>query len=342
MSEPLRPEAEGAAPATLPDPRLAAAEAVVVGCGAAGSAAAEGLARAGVGKLTLVDLDVVLHRNLATHSLVSVEDAERCREKAVAVADALRTVAPDVEVVPVVTELGLDNADELLAGARLVVDATDTRGAHLLVDAAVRRSGTPWVLARTEGRIAVVAAFHPPAPPCVRCASGALDSLASPPEDPWARAERTALASSAARLAGALAVERGLALLLSGVASGVVAVRAGTDPVAVSAVEPGGPGFPPCPCLFGEVPVPSEEERSGMERRSPGAYHFPAPPGARVDVRSLALRLTGWRVVRSSALSVTVQGEGASVTRFADGRLVVRGAVDPRRARELAARLTKV
>ena len=326
---------------TAADPRLAAADVVVVGCGAAGTVAAEGLARAGVGRITLVDQDVAVLKNLATHALVTVEDVERSREKAVAAADALRAIAPDVEVVPVVTELSKENAGELLDGARLVIDATDTRGAHLLVDAATRRSGTPWVLARAEGRLGVVAAFRPPARPCVRCCTPALASLREDREDPWARAEKVALASTAARLAGSLALERGIALLLAGIpSSGVLSIRAGTEAVAVtpSGSAPGD-AFP-CPvCDFGEARDPSEEELAGTGSRGPGSFHFPAAGARRVDVQALALRVGGRRSVLTTRLSVTIHGEGGSVTCFADGRMVVRGAPDPDRARALAARL---
>src|SRR5690606_9549306 len=64
--------------------RLAASHAVVVGCGALGTVAAEALARAGVGTLTIIDRDIVESTNLQRQTLFTEADAERGTPKAAA------------------------------------------------------------------------------------------------------------------------------------------------------------------------------------------------------------------------------------------------------------------
>ncbi len=73
--------------------RLAGSHVLVVGCGALGSHTAEALARAGVGRLTLVDRDVLEVHNLHRVGLMGPE--ELGRPKATLCAAALRRIAPE-------------------------------------------------------------------------------------------------------------------------------------------------------------------------------------------------------------------------------------------------------
>ena len=74
--------------------RMGAAEVTIIGVGALGSVLAEMMARAGVGRLTLVDRDYVEASNLQRQSLFTEEDAERGLPKAVAAAARLRASTP--------------------------------------------------------------------------------------------------------------------------------------------------------------------------------------------------------------------------------------------------------
>jgi len=74
-----------------------ATTALVVGCGALGSSIAEALARLGIGKLVVIDADVVEEANLSTAHMFGVEDLGR--PKVDACKERLKSVNPDVEVV---------------------------------------------------------------------------------------------------------------------------------------------------------------------------------------------------------------------------------------------------
>jgi tRNA A37 threonylcarbamoyladenosine dehydratase len=123
---------------------LAAAHVVVLGLGGVGSFAAEALARAGVGRLTLVDGERVDETNVnrQLHAL----DGTIGRLKAEVMAERLRAVAPSARIDPVCEPYHDGNADRLVrAGVSFVVDAMDTVVAKLHVIAGCVERGVPIV-----------------------------------------------------------------------------------------------------------------------------------------------------------------------------------------------------
>ncbi len=131
--------------------RLAEAHVVVLGLGGVGSFAAEALARAGVGHLTLVDGERIEETNVnrQLHAL----DGELGRFKAAAVADRLRRAAPQARLDPVCEFYGEKNAERLVpADASFVVDAMDTVVAKLHVVARCLDARIPIVTALGAAR----------------------------------------------------------------------------------------------------------------------------------------------------------------------------------------------
>jgi tRNA A37 threonylcarbamoyladenosine dehydratase len=124
--------------------RLAAAHVIVLGLGGVGSFTAEALARAGVGRLTLVDGERVdeTNANRQLHAL----DGEFGRYKAEVLAERVRRIAPGAEVTAACVAYGEETAAALVpAGASFVVDAMDTVVAKLHVIARCLDLGVPVV-----------------------------------------------------------------------------------------------------------------------------------------------------------------------------------------------------
>jgi tRNA A37 threonylcarbamoyladenosine dehydratase len=106
---------------------------MVVGCGGVGSFAAEALARSGVGRLSLVDFDLVCVTN--TNRQLPAMRGQIGRPKVEVMAERLRLVNPQATVDARVAFYRPDDADALLSPAPdLVVDAIDnlTAKAHLI------------------------------------------------------------------------------------------------------------------------------------------------------------------------------------------------------------------
>jgi len=145
--------------------RLKAATVAIVGAGGLGAPASLYLAAAGVGRLVLIDPDVVALSNLQRQVLYSTEDEGR--SKVDQAARRLTALNPHVEVVASAVTLDAENAGELLAGADLVLDGTDDFATRFAVNAACVVEGLTLVsgaIGRWTGQIGVFAGR-----PCYQC-----------------------------------------------------------------------------------------------------------------------------------------------------------------------------
>ena len=135
--------------------RLRAARVAVVGAGGLGAPVLQYLAAAGVGRIGIVDDDVVDVTNLQRQVVHGHADVGR--PKVDSAADAVRAVDPGVEVVAHRVRLTADNAD-LLADYDLVVDGADNFPTRYVVNDACVRLGLPEVwgsVLRFDAQVAV-------------------------------------------------------------------------------------------------------------------------------------------------------------------------------------------
>jgi sulfur-carrier protein adenylyltransferase/sulfurtransferase len=114
-------------------PRLGGSVVALLGCGSVGAPVAHALARSGIGKLILVDKQVLKSANVGRHPLgvESIDD-----HKSAALARQIRAALPHVEVVHHVTDVQelLLRDDGPLAGADLIVSAMGDWPAESLLD----------------------------------------------------------------------------------------------------------------------------------------------------------------------------------------------------------------
>ncbi|WP_456428137.1 molybdopterin-synthase adenylyltransferase MoeB [Rhodocaloribacter sp.] len=147
--------------------KLKAASVLLIGAGGLGSPLAMYLAAAGVGRLGLVDFDVVDESNLQRQLLHGTSDVGR--SKLDSARDRLRDLNPHVHVETYETRLTSENALDLVAEYDLVADGTDNFPTRYLVNDASVLTGTPNMYAsifRFEGQASV---FGAPGGPCYRC-----------------------------------------------------------------------------------------------------------------------------------------------------------------------------
>ncbi len=120
--------------------RLAASHVFVAGLGGVGSWCAEALARAGIGRLTLVDMDVVATSNI--NRQLPALDSTVGRLKAEVMAERIRDINPDCRLNVLTEFLTPDNIPELLpADADYVIDCIDSLNCKVALIVAARRRG---------------------------------------------------------------------------------------------------------------------------------------------------------------------------------------------------------
>jgi len=149
--------------------KLAAASVLLIGCGALGSPIADYLCRAGVGRLTLLDRDVVELTNLQRQTLFA--EADVGQPKAAAAVGRLRSINGGVQVDPLVTDLTADNIGRIVEGsaATLIVDGTDNAETRYLINDFAVKTGLPWIYGACVGTVGRVMAVEPGASACLRC-----------------------------------------------------------------------------------------------------------------------------------------------------------------------------
>lgn len=148
--------------------KLLISSVLVIGAGGLGASAISYLAAAGIGRIGIVDHDMVELSNL--NRQIIHETGDIGRSKAESAADRVEELNPDVTVPVHRTQLSEENADELVAGYDIIIDALDNYAARFALNDACLKQNKPWIHAAVRGWEAVMTTFLPaPTNPCYRC-----------------------------------------------------------------------------------------------------------------------------------------------------------------------------
>lgn len=149
--------------------RLLGARALIVGCGALGSAQSEALARAGVGHLRIVDRDFVEASNLQRQVMFTERDARERLPKAVACAKRIAEINSDIKAEAEVAHVSHENVERLIADCDVVLDGTDNFATRFLINDACVKHNVTWVYGAAVGSYGVTMTVRPNVTPCLRC-----------------------------------------------------------------------------------------------------------------------------------------------------------------------------
>jgi len=147
--------------------RLKAASVLIIGTGGLGSPLAMYLAAAGIGRMGLVDFDVVDTTNLQRQ--IAHTTADVGRSKLVSATETIQAINPHVQVDGYETLIDSSNAMEIIRPYDIVIDGTDNFPTRYLVNDACVLLGKPNVygsIFRFEGQASV---FDATKGPCYRC-----------------------------------------------------------------------------------------------------------------------------------------------------------------------------
>ena len=317
--------------------RLARSHVAIVGAGALGTFQAALLARAGVGRLTVIDRDFVERSNLQRQILYTDQDARLGLPKALAAERALAAANPEIRVEGVVDDLNPGSAAALLAGADAIGDGTDNLETRYLINDWALREGVPWVYAGVIGTGGLVMPVLPGVTACLRCV------FVDPPAPGVLPTCETAgvLAPAVAVVAGQQSAEllKILVMATDRVTRGLL--RYNVWEAGWTAVATGGPQ-PDCPvCARGDYEW-LEGRRGGRAARLCGRRAVQLLPGGGSPpprLEELAERLRPeWQVTVNEHL-LRARRNDRTVSVFRDGRAIVDGTSDEAEARTLYARV---
>ena len=168
--------------------RLRKSSVAVVGLGALGSVSASLLARAGIGKLILIDRDIVELSNLQRQSLFDENDIGK--PKALAAKENLSKINSDVETVSVIDDLNYNNINEIISMNNnfniekinnqiykktnknkidLILDCTDNLETRFLLNDYSIKTKIPFIHSSAVGSKGCVFNVMPGKTPCIRC-----------------------------------------------------------------------------------------------------------------------------------------------------------------------------
>jgi adenylyltransferase/sulfurtransferase len=147
--------------------RLKAASILLIGAGGLGSPLGLYLAAAGIGRIGLVDFDVVDFSNLQRQVLHGTPDVGR--PKLQSARDRLQAINPEVQIDLYETRLTPANALAILQPYDIIIDGTDNFPTRYLVNDAcvlLKKPNVYGSIFRFDGQASV---FYPPQGPCYRC-----------------------------------------------------------------------------------------------------------------------------------------------------------------------------
>ena len=280
--------------------QLAAATAVIVGCGALGTVQAALLARAGTGTLRLVDRDYVEESNLQRQMLYTEEDARAGMPKAEAARRHLAAVNSTIRIEAFVSDLNPETAEDLLAGADVIVDGSDNFETRLLINDFAVRDAIPWIYGAAVGGYGIAMPILPGDSACFRCI------YPEPPSGAQPTCETAGVLGPVTSLIGSIQAMEAIKILAGrpdAVRRKIFTADLWSGPLRETAMPRRDPACSTCGCR--EFPWLEGCRRAPVSLcgRNAVQIHERSRP---VDLEDLARRLTGLGVVRSNEFRVAL------------------------------------
>jgi adenylyltransferase/sulfurtransferase len=312
--------------------RLLQSRVVIAGCGALGTAQANGMVRAGVGTLRIVDRDYVEESNLQRQILFDEADASENLPKAVAAERKLKRINSDVAIEGVVADIDSQNGEDLLGGFHLILDGTDNFETRYLVNDVSVKHGIPWIYGAVVASYATTLTVIPGRRPCLACV------FPEPPQGLHETCDTAGIIAPAVAWAAAVQVAEALKLLvgrLEDLHGSLLAYDVWKN--RFQQVKPRiDPNCRACGVRdFVHLEGVAAASVSLCGRNSVQIHHREP---RKLDLAALQARLARFGRVKANDYLLKCLLEPYELTVFPDGRAIVKGTQDPAVARGLYAK----
>src|SRR5436190_3725932 len=315
--------------------KLIASRVLIVGCGALGASHAEMLARAGVGKLRIVDRDFVEFTNLQRQTLFKESDAADRLPKAVAAKTRIAEINSEVDVEAIVADVNNSNVESFLDGVDLVLDGTDNFQVRYLLNDACIKNGKTWIYGAAVSSYGTTMTIIPGETSCLRCIFEEMPDAGSSPTCDTAGVIMPIIASiSAVQVTEAIK-------LLAGKRGELQRSLMQIDIWANDwrKIKLAGPQ-PDCPACdkrnFEFLDAESQEFAAVLCGRN--AVQVAPPQTVQLDLKELSDKLAALGDVKQNEYLVRLSTDGKEITVFSDGRAIIKGTDDITEGRSLYAK----
>ncbi|MFT3744513.1 MAG: ThiF family adenylyltransferase [Pyrinomonadaceae bacterium] len=308
---------------------------LLVGCGALGASHAEMLARAGVGKLRIVDRDFVEFTNLQRQTLFRETDALERIPKAIAAKNRIAEINSEIDVEAVIADVNYSNIEQLIKGCDLAIDGTDNFQIRYLLNDACVKNRVTWIYGAAVSSYGTTMTIIPGKTPCLRCIFDEMPDAGSSPTCDTAGVIMPIIATvSATQVSEALKILVGDLDSLHG--SLMQFDLWANDR---QRIKLGGPN-PDCKTCglrdFEFLDAETQEFSAVLCGRN--AVQIAPPKTSDLDLAGLAVRLAPVCEVKKNEYLVRFQADRFEMTVFSDGRAIIKGTDDISIARVLYSR----
>ena len=306
------------------------ASAIVIGAGALGSAISELLTRAGVGRVKVVDRDILEMSNLHRQILYTEQDAAEQRPKAIAAAERLRAMNSQVQIEGEPIDVTSRNVVRLIEDFDVVLDGTDNAETRYLVNDACVKLNKPWIYGGAVGTSGVVMTIVPGAGPCLRCVFPD-----APPPGSLPTCDTAGVLGTIPVAIGAMQATRAIKVLVGDLE--------GIDQLFTIDLWHGShagvsmPRNPECPaCGARRFDFLSSQLTSWTTTLcGRNAVQVTPPETSGFDLHELAAKLSNVTTVRHTGITLECVLDGHPAVVFPDGRVIVKDTTDTSLARTL-------
>jgi len=308
---------------------------LLVGCGALGASHAEMLARAGVGKLRIVDRDFVEYTNLQRQTLFKEADAERRLPKAAAAKMRISEINSEIDVEAIITNVNNSNIETLIDGCDLVLDGTDNFQVRYLVNDACVKNSKTWIYGAAVSSYGTTMTVLPDRTPCLRCIFEEMPDAGSSPTCDTAGVIMPIVSSvSAIQVTEAikLLVGNGDALHRS-----LIQIDVWQNDWRKIRLDKPNPGCVACGQKIYEF-LDAESQEFSAVLCGRNAVQIAPPKPADLDLEIFAQQLSRSGEVKQNEYLVRFQTGEYEITVFRDARAIISGTDDISVARSLYAR----
>ena len=304
--------------------------AAVAGCGALGSFHAAALARAGVGRLTLIDRDYVEPSNLHRQWLFEEADAAEALPKAAAAERHIARINSSIRARGVIADLTSANVAELLGDADVILDGTDNFETRYLINDFAVSHGIPWVYGAAVASYGITMPVIPGRTACLRCV------YPDPPTGVQPTCETAGVLNAIVSAVASIQVADALRILTGAELRARITTldlwKGGIRQTDAPARDP------ECPaCARGEFPYLEEARRPPESLCGRNAVQISGRTRP-IDLAALRVRLEPLGQVRANEYALRFFTGPYELTVFPDGRAIVKGTSDTGIARSLYAR----